>query len=329
MRLTPLVPALIAASLAMPAGASVLTDTYSSFWVLGDSLSDPGNLAALTGGVAPGPDYPTGRFSNGPVFAEYLQGDFAAAGRPAANFAFGGATAAPADPGDPPGLPEQTALFELFSAGARGSRPLVSVFFGSNDIFEALGGPDVIAAAEAAADAVIAAASAIAAGDGVQDFVLYTLPDIGRTPAYRLFQPALAADATAASLAFNSRLAGEVGVLRAAGARVTTVDIFGAFTALLDDPSAIGLADATLPCVFPSDGIAALFGQPRVCDAGAAATRVFYDGVHPTKGVHAYFAGAVEAAVTADVAAVPLPATLPLAMLGLGALAMIRRRRPA
>jgi hypothetical protein len=51
--------------------------TYTSLYVFGDSLSDPGNAAALTGGPAapffpPFPPYVSGHFSNGPTAAEYL-----------------------------------------------------------------------------------------------------------------------------------------------------------------------------------------------------------------------------------------------------------------
>ena len=44
---------------------------FTSFWTIGDSLSDPGNLYAATGGAQPqSPPYYEGRFSNGPVWAE-------------------------------------------------------------------------------------------------------------------------------------------------------------------------------------------------------------------------------------------------------------------
>lgn len=55
------------------AGAASLAATYSSFWALGDSHSDNGNLFAATSNATPpnptpaSPPYFDGRFSNGPV----------------------------------------------------------------------------------------------------------------------------------------------------------------------------------------------------------------------------------------------------------------------
>jgi phospholipase/lecithinase/hemolysin len=54
--------------LANPAFAAV-----DRFVVLGDSLSDVNNLAAITGGYPPAPFYEEGRFSNGQVWVEHLQ----------------------------------------------------------------------------------------------------------------------------------------------------------------------------------------------------------------------------------------------------------------
>jgi len=67
--------ATVAMSSATAQAASVWED-YSSFWVLGDSLSDTGNLANATGGAVPGPAYFNNRFSNGPIWADYISRRF-------------------------------------------------------------------------------------------------------------------------------------------------------------------------------------------------------------------------------------------------------------
>ena len=96
----------IAVAIAAPAYAAPIADEYTSFFVLGDSLSDPGNLFAATGGeTPPSPPYFEGRFSNGPVFTEYLAEGFAVS----ENFAFGGAQAV-SDDDAIPDLPEQLGL---------------------------------------------------------------------------------------------------------------------------------------------------------------------------------------------------------------------------
>lgn len=88
------------APVAKPAAASPLTERYTSLSVLGDGLSDPGNVFDLTDGERPAsPPYFMGRFSNGFVFADYLMQEFDAAGLPTGNFAFGGTRAVPNDEG--------------------------------------------------------------------------------------------------------------------------------------------------------------------------------------------------------------------------------------
>src|SRR4029453_12923135 len=47
---------------------------FSRIIVFGDSLSDTGNFYHLTGGFPPAP-YANGRFSNGPLWIEYLADD--------------------------------------------------------------------------------------------------------------------------------------------------------------------------------------------------------------------------------------------------------------
>ena len=61
----------LSALVALPAQAG-----FTSMWVFGDSLSDTGNVLALTTAFTPNPFpvYPgaLGRFSNGPVWIDYL-----------------------------------------------------------------------------------------------------------------------------------------------------------------------------------------------------------------------------------------------------------------
>src|SRR5262249_29275417 len=65
---------------------------YSGITGFGDSLSDGGNVFTITGGTVP---YPTGRFSDGPVWIERLAADLGVPIQPSVlsgtNFAFGGA----------------------------------------------------------------------------------------------------------------------------------------------------------------------------------------------------------------------------------------------
>ena len=51
-------------------------EDFSSIYFFGDSLSDVGNLNAVTLGILPGDAYYDGRFSNGPVYSELLADEF-------------------------------------------------------------------------------------------------------------------------------------------------------------------------------------------------------------------------------------------------------------
>lgn len=64
---------------------------FSRIIVFGDSLSDTGNLYLLSGGYPPAP-YAEGRFSNGPIWVEYLAAALGMSLAPDDNYAVGGAT---------------------------------------------------------------------------------------------------------------------------------------------------------------------------------------------------------------------------------------------
>jgi phospholipase/lecithinase/hemolysin len=291
--------------------------SFSSFWALGDSLSDDGNTFALSGGTNPAsPPYFQGRFSNGPVWADYIAGDFAAKGLATDNFAFGGSRAVP-DPAVPlPALPTQLGFFAAGSAGRLGDRPVVSIWSGANDVIAGVAATHAMAAGRAAARAVGSSAMALSEM-GVKDILVFNLPDLGSTPRYALSgDPVAQARASNGSAAFNKTLFRQVSLLEDSGVNVINVDISRLFRQLIANPEAFGVKNATIPCLSP--------GAPP-CSASEALDRAFFDPLHPNSVIHGYIADTVRT----EVAPVPLPLPAALLLAALAGLGIAARRRSA
>ena len=301
--------------------------TYSSLHVFGDSLSDVGNAWRATLRLIPeSPPYYRGRFSNGPVWAEYLASRFRKSGLSSANHAWGGAKAR-TDRDGIPDLSIQVGRYLAIDEERIGSRPLAAIWAGGNDVLFHEGS-GIRKQGRRAADAVGRTARALAR-TGVEDFLILDLPDLGEIPARAQQGEKVARRASRGSRSFNKRLERRVDELRDRGLRVTTVDIYTIFNALIEDPRAFGVRNVTLPCID---------GDGNVCTKRQARRRAFFDDIHPNYVVHReigaiaverVFGGtrAISAAnATMQVAPVPLPATGYILVAGLAGLALLRRR---
>ena len=321
----------VLAALAAPAAAAPLSD-YSSLIVFGDSLSDPGNLFAQAG--VPGFPYFDGRFSSGPVWAEYATDDFAVSG----NFAFGGARATT----DADGIPDFALQRDFYEAsglrGVQGDDPLAAIWFGANDLFGALASGDGGVVFTSITNAVASISEGIldlATNSGITDFVVFNLPDLGLTPLYNKVFPSASGAATDATDLFNFLLGNAVTGLDALpDLDVTLFDVNALFDELVANPEAFGVGNAEDPCNYISSNpavqaaaasAAAAAGDPILCSGDEVRDRAFFDLVHPNGQVHAELARRFGAEV--EMTPVPLPAGAPLLVLGLGALAVARGRR--
>jgi outer membrane lipase/esterase len=324
MRRTIAAAVLVLAGFGVPSASASSLNFFTSFWVFGDSLSDPGNLFAATGGsVPPDPPYYDGRVSNGPVWAEYLQANFDKAGLPNDNYAHAYANALEdvftvRPIGDPfvKDLSEQLGQFTTESVGLLGNRPLATLLFGANDLFFSgipfdLGAEIGAAAANAVADGALFLQSL-----GVNDVMLFTLPPIDLTPSYALpLQPG-AEQAKIGTEAFNTTLLTRISGLETAGLNVLTLDLFDLFGKLVANPEDYGVLDATYPCFIPG------FGFFLGCSPETAPERAFFDPVHPNNVIHEQIAGLVRE----QVAPVPLPLSALLLIGGIAGLGLMRRR---
>jgi outer membrane lipase/esterase len=307
---------------------------YSSLHVIGDSLSDSGNVYRSTLGLVPeSPPYWKGRFTNGPVWTDRVIKAFRRAGAPTGNHAWGGAKART----DFDGIPDfalQAARYRRLDSDRRGDTPLLALFGGGNDILRGVGRPNIETVGRRAADSVGNTAETLARS-GVRDFLFFYLPDLGQIPRNVRRGPEAAADATAGTRAFNRQLLRRIKELQADGLNVRRVNTWRFFNNLLANPEFFGVSDTTTPCL-GADG--------SVCTRQESLERVYFDSIHPNGVVHKRLAeialayiglgpppSAIAAAIPAPagIAPVPLPAPALLLLSGLAGIGVAARRRKA
>ncbi|MGV8930313.1 MAG: autotransporter domain-containing protein [Brevundimonas sp.] len=275
----------VAAAGAFASAASA--QTYNRLVVFGDSLSDNGNLYAVTGNTTPtSPPYFQGRFSNGPVFTELLgfnAGRFTAgaAVTGSVNYAFGGARTD--SQVSPPGMRNQLLAY-TGGGGTFGANDLVSILGGANNIFQAVGpasvAPDPVGfigpvARAAAADINFIVNSVAGAGAGT--ILVGNLPNLAVTPQFNQGPFAAAAPlADYAGTTFNGALL--AGLMTTAAARPDTniilLDLYKIAPALAADPGRFGLTNVRDTC----------FNGVTVC--ATPDTYLYWDTVHPTAAGH-------------------------------------------
>lgn len=302
------------------APATAANGPYSAVVVFGDSLSDNGNLYALTGGAyPPSPAYYAGRFSNGPVAVEHLA---AGLGAPLVDLAVGGATTGLFNGNflpQQPGLGTTGLLSQLggFATGLNGApadaNALYVVWAGANDFLHPTSLPPEASALIAVANL---SQSVNALYDmGARHFLLPLLPDLGQTPrALGDADPTASPLATGLSLSFNQLLGQAYATLATSltGATLTVFDTFANQHLL-----------ANTPGLFTNTGSACLFTPACAASPATAAGYMFWDDVHPTATTHAAFAQQM----LAQLAPVPEPQTLLMMATGVLVLLGVSARR--
>ena len=284
--------ALAGASTAGQAAAA----SYTNMFVFGDSLSDSGNAYDLTGGRIPAAPYAGGRFSNGPVYAEYMADrlklplDNALSG--GTNYAFGGAETNSGVPTllgqNPLSVQSQVNLFRAQHA-FRGADPdaLYVLFAGGNNLQR---GIDAAAANPADAVGIRQSTANEAVNDivgmvgslqrtGARHFLVPNVPPLGAAPT----NSAVSALADSFSIDFNTQLVAAVASLN--DPKVILFDTFGLSQRVLAQPLAFGFADVSSPCLTGGNYL----GGSTVCsDPGL---HLFWDDLHLTTAGHELLAG--------------------------------------
>lgn len=288
---------------------------YQRLVGFGDSLSDPGNLYALTGLQAtapyapiPGAPYEIGdnHFSNGPTWieqlAEALNGPLHAEpaflrGRPFSNYAAGGARARSA--GASPDLTTQVSAFLSHNRGQDLRQSLIAIQIGGNDVRDALlafAGGDIgtgLAIPGAAIEAMALNIQALHAA-GARDFLVVSVPNLAMTPAVQLSGEPAISTAVFLSSSYNAALNAMLDGLEATlpGISFRRLDIATMLTRVALNPGDYGLTNVVTPCL--SFGVV----EGAVCDNPDE--HLYWDAIHPTTAVHGILARAALGLVAAS-----------------------------
>ena len=304
----------LAAVVGLGAASLPAAAAFDSLQIFGDSLSDNGNLNALIG--YPPPPYFFGRFSNGPVAAEYLA---AGLGLNAAHFfdhAYGGATTGVDGQAPNTGLLSQVSTFTTALGGnAANSNALYLVWAGANDFLHAPAGQSVQVTIGNAVTNLATAVSTLHA-KGATQFLLPLMPDLGATPRALTLDaamPGTAASLSFVSSVFNASLLNAYGGLGAGWSdeHFYYFDTFAVQHASLAAAAAAG-KNTTEACYIE--------GVKPLC-TGYGLHHYYFDDIHPTTAVHQTLAAGM-------LAAVPEPQTMLLMAVGVLGLLGVAWRRP-
>ncbi len=330
---------LLLACLIAAFSSATLAGPYTGLVVFGESLSDSGNNAIVfdyvLGPPLPAgtlrtpvpipspsfiPDFPyaSGRYSNGPVWAEQLASGLGVAAAPSmaggSDYAFAGARSGPSGSSFPYSVRDQAAMFLDQNGGKAPSGNLYALQAGGNDVRDAFAalaaGGDPGPLLFSSVSTIVTVLNQLAAA-GAEHLLLLNVPNLGAAPAITALGPVASEAATGIAVAFNQALASTLSQLPASAAdNIELLDLFALQSRVFSNPSFYGFNDLTSACAFSAACIA---------DPSAA---FFWDGVHPTASVHALIGQEALA-----LAVIPLPGTALLLALGLSVLALARHRR--
>lgn len=285
--------------------------TFSQIYVFGDSLSDTGNSLNATG-LPPSPPYFQGRFSNGPVWTEYLANDLGLSPQQQTNYAFGGAntgndnTLIPGVQGLP-GLQQQIDSFKATNTSAD-PNALYVVWAGANDyLSRSTTNPNV------PVNNLSTAVSSLA-GYGAKNIMVANLPDLGKLPGTS-GDIQVSSGLSALSEAHNEGLAANLNLPRQqSDVNIIPVDVNSLFKQAIANPQKFNFTNVTQSCLT----------QTSVC--ANPDKYLFWDDIHPTTVSHELVGDLAFSSLESK--AVPEPAaTLGILTIGtLGAIALHKRR---
>ncbi|HED15888.1 MAG TPA: hypothetical protein ENI64_03575 [Gammaproteobacteria bacterium] len=296
-----LVPVLLVFSAWVNADSS-----FKQVYVFGDSLSDTGNLASITGNF-PSPPFYMNRVSNGAVAVEVMANKLGLSAQASlhligpeagTNYAVARANAAGTEPID---LAAQTSIFLANHGYAAPEDALYVILIGGNDIRSARGVTDTNTANTIVDAAIMQISQTInqLARSGAHSFLLINAPDIGAIPETRILaqltnDPGMIARATRLSKRFSKKLKiaikhrDESDESDELDMDITQFNLLKFFNKLIKKGSKAGFSNTTDACF---SSITFTFNPG--CNFGQNFDQyIFFDEIHPTARVHAIIGNA-------------------------------------
>ena len=213
----------------------------------GDSLSDPGNRYAASGGTTPpSPPYFAGPLLERSGLGRALAAGFEARGLDTANFAFGGATAVRERRQTDPLSRSRTCPTSSRASRSSAERPRPAP--GGHALVRRQRHhrrdrarrptPESVAAAAVGAATAVADGIATLRGLGVRDVVVLNLPSLDTVPLFTSAPPEAAALAGCGSDLFNDTLDGLIDGMKGKSG-ITQIDIDATFADLIAEPAEV------------------------------------------------------------------------------------------
>jgi len=268
---------------------------FDNMVVFGDSLTDTGNIY-ISQGFPQSPCYFKGRYSNGPVWIEYLADTLSLPAPTASlsgglNYAYGGARSGYGLSNDICCSPTYGCC--TYSGGITGhglftgnqttlylakhkpnSKTLVVIWIGANDIFSFYPTSESMTNIAAQVNLLIT--------NGVKYFLILNMPDLGIAPLYHgtSFQPI----ATGAATLFNTCLLTTIAQIQVnnTGVKFYTADLFAFSSDLsfIEDRGVVNLYNYALSLTNP------LNASSKVIKSVNASIDAWWDTEHPHTNLH-------------------------------------------
>ena len=303
---------IIAASL-VPIRA--IASTYSQIVVYGDSLSDLGRAAA-TSTLPAQSKFPAsynnggGRFSNGPIWVEYLANRLGIVTNPNTNFAIGGATTGTFNTGQTLS-PSFVGIRQQVNPGnpaAEISDPnaLYIIWGGANDYLAKTTTDPRVPVGNLTSQILTLIQTRQA-----KNILVLNLPDLGKLPSTRN-DPTIAANLDTLTQLHNTALAASIASLSRANSSVklSLLDVNSLFKQVVANPSTVGFNNATDGCLS--------VGCPK------PDTYLFWDTIHPTTATHRLIGDLAFQAVSPT--SVPKPMTMLGSLIAFGSAVAFKRK---